>query len=106
MGRGQANFEKIVGAALVVVIAVGGLLLFQLTDFSTIEQSTDNLTRFVWALTHTIAPTSEFDIIIEVIVAAFGFIPVSRIDVRAALFVAFVLLFGTSFALAWFSAPV
>lgn len=102
----QVNIEQLVGAALVVVISLGGFFLFLLTDFDSLEQSTDNLTRFIWAATHTIAPTSEFDILIEFLVAAVGFVTISRVDIRAAILATFVLLFGTSFVLAWFAAPV
>jgi|AntRauMinimDraft_4_1070384.scaffolds.fasta_scaffold11803_2 hypothetical protein len=106
MNRGQVDLKQITGAALTVVVALGAFLFFQLTNFNSINSFTDNFTRFIWAITHTIAPTSGFDILLEVIVAGLGFVTINRIDARIALFVSFILLFGTSFTLAWFAAPV
>lgn len=93
-------------AALIAVLGIGFLFFWLVTDFSSIENWSNDYIRFVWAITHTIAPTSILDLVIEIVITAIGFVAGSRANVLLGVFLG-VLLYGlTSFILAWIAAPV
>lgn len=93
-------------AAIIAVLGIGFLTFWTVTDFSSIESWSNNYQRLVWASIHTIAPTSMFDLGIEIVVTAIGFIAGSKANVLFGIFLGVFLYALTSFTLAWFSAPV
>lgn len=106
MPRGQASLEDLAAVGALLVAIFGFLFLWATTDFTSVSQSTDNLSRFVWAMTHITAPTSKFAIFLEIVLAAVGAVTVARADLRAVLLGAFVIYFGINFVDAWIAAPV
>lgn len=106
MGNSTPDLEDTVGAGFILVAMVGVIILFSVTDFHSAENAANNASRFMWAMVHTIAPTSELDLAIEIIVTLAGGLTIGRVDVRMGI-VAGIFLYGvTSFILAWFAAPV
>lgn len=106
MSRGQASLEELVHAAVLIVAIIGFSAFFLLTDFNSIEQSSDNLTRFIWALVHMAFPTSRFAVYIELALGVVGGFTIGRTDARVAIVTGFVLYLLINFIDAWFAAPV
>lgn len=106
MSRGQGSLKDLVEAAAIFVLLIGIVILFLLTDFSSVDQSSDNLTRFIFAVTHIAFPTSKLAVYLEVALAVVGGYSVSRTDVRKGIFGLFALYFLINFIDAWFAAPV
>lgn len=101
-----SELDELVGVGLAIAVATAGLVLFAVTDFNSMGNVTENTSRFVWAFTHMIAPSSRFDIYLELLVSAFGFITVSRISLAGGIVAGFALYGITTFLIAFLTAPV
>lgn len=105
MSKGP-SIKELIEVSLVVVIGFAGFLFLQSTNFSSVSSSTDSLSRFIWAFSHTAFPTNQFEIILELAVAAVGYFTVSKVSSRLAVFVGFTIYFSLSFLIAYFTAPI
>lgn len=102
----MSNDREPVTAASIAVIAAGFLIYWTLTDFSSTENWSNNYSRLVYALIHTAFPTSVFDLAIEFVASAIGFIAGNKENILLGIFGA-VFLYGlTSFVIAWLTAPI
>ncbi|MFB6295017.1 MAG: hypothetical protein ABEI97_04610, partial [Candidatus Nanohaloarchaea archaeon] len=70
------------GAAALFTLLIGFVILWTVTDFSTVSGSSDNLGRFIYATMHIIAPTSEFAVFLEVGLAIVGGVTVAREHIK------------------------
>ncbi|CDK40122.1 hypothetical protein [Halorubrum sp. AJ67] len=103
---GEPSLKELVEAALLIVVLIGVIALFTLTDFDSVQQSSNNLSRFIWAVTHIAVPTTRFAVYFEMALAVVGGITIERIDARATIIGGFALYFFINFVDAWFAAPV
>ncbi|MFC5365586.1 hypothetical protein [Salinirubrum litoreum] len=101
-----STLNQAMEAALLLVMIIGLLMLFSLTNTDNTTQTVDNLGRFIYAVMNTLAPTNPFEIVMEFVVATLGFVSLNRVNTRVGVLGAFFLYFLTSFLLAWITAPV
>lgn len=100
------NIRELIEVALVVVIGFAGFLMLQFTNFGSTSNSASNISRFIWAFSHTAFPTNQPEVILELAIAAFGYFTVSKVSIRLAVFVGFTSYFSISFLIAYLTAPV
>lgn len=100
------SLRDLAEAALLAVVGIAAFLLFLGMDFGSTSSTADTLSRYIWAFTHTFAPTNQFEVFLEILIAAIGFVTVSRVSARVAVFASFGIYFAVSFAIAFFTAPV
>lgn len=103
MGGAEPTFEDLVYLAAATVVAVAGAFLIW---FGNPSSSPEAGPKFAVASMYMLVPTTEFEIVLEVLIAVLGGVSVSQVDIRIGVFVGFLLYFATSFIIYWLTMPV